>query len=320
MWLTKELSYVDKYLELTEKRPYLHPSFRMPGTITGRLSSKDPNMQQIPKTKDMMKLFVADPGTVWVDLDFSALEPMVTTEFSQDPNMLAIYGNGRPGNDIYLYVGANIPGEMGKKIRATGYDPLNPTKEGLARAKKECKHERSICKVISLACGYGSGVKKVNQILEDDDIFLPWEQVETIHSTYWKVFAGVKQFSRDLQNQLRKNGGFILNGLGRPMAVSSDYEQDCLNRFVQSTGHDILVKYACILERLLSREGIPWKPVIMDFHDSACVSVPEQYGERVAALFLEGVDVLNREIGGSILLRGVPTVGYNLAATKEPES
>lgn len=319
MWAVKELSYIDKYLELTEHRDTIHPSFRTPGTVTGRLSSKEPNMQQIPKSKAMMSLFVARPDTVWVDLDFSALEPVVVTEFSQDPNMLAIYGNGRPANDIYLFVGAHIPG-MAEKILATGYDPYNPTREGLARAKKECKHERSICKTVTLACQYGAGVKKVMQTLENDDIFLPYAEVAKIHSTYWSVFQGVKEFSRELQNQWRINGGYILNGVGRPMSVPGNMTQDLLNRFVQSTGHDILVRYISILTDILDRRQMPWRPIILDFHDATTIEVPEEWAEHTVQVFDLAMVELNNQLQGTIQLRGVPVIGRSLAEVKEPEN
>lgn len=91
-YLLKERGFLEGYLEMTAERPTLHPSFRAPGTVTGRLSSKDPNLQQMPKTKAVMSCFHAPPGKLWVDIDFAALEPMVTTEASGDQNMFAIYG------------------------------------------------------------------------------------------------------------------------------------------------------------------------------------------------------------------------------------
>lgn len=318
-WLVKELSFIEDYIERTETRLTIHPGFRIPGTKTGRLSSKGPNLQQVPKTKRMMELFTARPGRVWVDLDFSALEPVVATEFSEDPNMAAIYGDGRPPNDIYLFVGAHIPG-MRDKILATGYHPFNPTRETLARAKKECKHERSICKTVTLACQYGAGVNKVMQTLENDDIFLPRSDVEKIHSGYWSLFAKVKQLSYDLQRQWQFNGGWIPNGLvGRPMCIPEDSKHDALNRFIQSTGHDILIKYVYILCGELSRQGIDWSPVVMDFHDATTVEVPEADAELTVDIFKWAMDELNRQIGGTITLRGVPVIGRTLADVKEPE-
>jgi DNA polymerase I-like protein with 3'-5' exonuclease and polymerase domains len=314
----KTLSYVDKYLELTTHRTTIHPSFRTPGTITGRLSSKEPNLQQLEKTKAMMSLFRARPGMVWVDLDFSALEPTVLTEFSQDENLLAIYGDSAPKNDIYLYVAASIP-SYSSTIRATGYEPKNPRPEYLARAKQECKAIRSICKTVVLACQYGAGVKKVMQTLEQDDVFLDWEQVEAIHSGYWDVFAKVKDFSRSLFFEWRRNDGYILNGMGRPMCVPEDYNKDLLNRFIQSTGHDILIKYISILTRNLNAANIPWMPIIIDFHDATTVEVPEEYAEKTVQIFQQSMNELNEFLQGTVKLRGVPTVGYNLAEVKEPE-
>jgi hypothetical protein len=318
-WDEKELGYLTDYLERTVTRPSIHPNFRLPGTKTGRLSSSKPNLQQVPKTKAMMSLFKAKPGMILVDLDFSALEPVVTTEFSQDPNMLAIYGDGRPSNDIYLFVASSIPG-YAEKVKAAGYDPYNPTKEGLANAKKLCKAERSVCKTVALACAYGAGVDKVLATLEADDVFLPRDEVEKIHRGYWDLFGEVKQFGRDLQRQWKRNGGYVLNGLGRPMCLPEDYKHDVLNRFIQSTGHDILIQYIYILTNGLTDAGIDWKPWVIDWHDAAAVEVPEHQKDVTIEVYLWALDELNRQLGGQIKLKGVPSWGKTMADIKEPES
>lgn len=314
----KELGYIEDYISRTEFSPTIHPDFRMPGTVTGRLSSSKPNLQQIPKSNAVMSLFTARPGHVWIDLDFSALEPVVATEFSQDANMLRIYGNTAPKNDIYLFVAAHIPG-ISEKVRAAGYDPYKPTPEGLANAKKLCKHERGICKTVVLACQYGAGVNKVQQTLEADNIFLAYEEVEKIHSGYWSLFSGLKAFSKELYFQWKRNGGWILNGTGRPMCVPADMTKDLLNRFVQSTGHDILVKYVRLFIEEMRYRGIPYTPVCLDWHDSCCVEVLEEYREQTAEVFMDSLDELNRQLGGIIKLRGEPDIGRNLADVKKPE-
>lgn len=318
-YMQKELSYIDSYLGLTEVRPTIHPSFRVPGTITGRLSGKEPNLQQIPKSSVIMDLFTARPGHVWIDLDFSALEPTVATEFSGDPNMLAIYGEGRPKNDIYLFVAATVP-IFRERVLATGYDPYNPTPETLARAKKECKHERGICKTVVLACQYGAGVNKVMSTLEADDIFLEYEEVKAVHSGYWETFSVLKEFSKELYWQWVENGGYILNGMQRPMAVPEDFNKDLLNRFVQSTGHDILVKYIRIFTSELDRREIPWEPVVIDWHDSSAIEVPEEFKDRAIEVYLWGLEELNNQLGGNIKLRGTPSYGTTMSSIKEPES
>lgn len=317
-WTLKELSYIDDYLKRIEHRPTLHPSFRLPGTTTGRLSSKDPNLQQVPKSKAVMSLFRARPGHVFVDLDFSALEPVVATEFSQDPNMLFIYGEGASPNDIYLFVAAHIPG-MGEKVRATGYDPYRPTKETLAKAKKECKAIRSIAKTVVLACQYGGGVKRIMEVLEGDNVYLPEEEVRAVWETYWDLFSHIKGFARSLEDEWAQNGGFILNGLGHPMCVDVDYKKDILNRFIQSTGHDILTKYIYIYTNELTRRGIPWKPHVLDWHDASAVEIPKEYLEETIEVYKWGLDELNRQLNGTIRLKGTPSYGETMADIKEPE-
>lgn len=318
--LVKEKGFTTKYLELTSERPTIHASFRTPGTVTGRLSSREPNLQQIPKSKRMMELFIARPGHVWLDLDFSALEPVVTTEYSQDPNLLFIYGDTAPKNDIYLFVGANIPGEIGRKIRGTGYDPYNPTPEALARAKKECKHERGICKTVVLACQYGAGVNKVYNTLEQAEIYLPYEEVEAVWNTYWELFERVRGFSKELYWQWRKQG-YVLNGTGRPMCVLPDDTKDLLNRFVQSTGHDVLQIYIRLFTQELNRREIPWTPVIIDWHDASTIEVPEAYVEQAKEVMGSwALDALNRMLGCNIKLRGEVETALNLAEAKQPEA
>lgn len=317
-WCEKEMSYLVDYAERAVDTATIHPSFRLPGTKTGRLSSKSPNLQQVPKTKAVMNCFTARPGNVLVDLDFSALEPVVATEFSGDRNMALIYGDGRPANDIYLFVGASIPG-MKEKILAAGYHPERPTKEGLARAKKECKHERSICKTVVLACQYGAGVDKVMSTLEQDDVFLPREEVATIHRGYWDLFPDLKNFGRKLGREWERNRGWILNGMGRPMCLTEDYRHDVLNRFVQSTGHDILVRYVWILSQKLNLKGINWKPWVIDWHDAAAVEVPEGSLEETVECYRDALALLNRELGGTITLKGTPSWGRTMADIKEPE-
>jgi hypothetical protein len=88
----KELSYISDYIERVEMRPTIHPSFKMPGTVTGRLAGKAPNLQQLPKTRGTLSGFISRPGHSFVDCDVNALEMVVTAELSQDRNLLALYG------------------------------------------------------------------------------------------------------------------------------------------------------------------------------------------------------------------------------------
>lgn len=315
----KSLSFINRYLELMDehKRSTLHPSFRLPGTITGRLSSNNINVQQIPKTKDMLSLFVSRPGHVFVDLDFQSLEPTVTTEFSKDKNMEMIYGNtASPYQDFYLFIASSIPG-IQDRVRRAGYDPLNPTKEGVANAKKECKADRNVCKSTALGCAYGAGIKKVHQTLEEQGVYLSMDQVATIHTGYWNLFAGVKDYGKSLYFEWKRNKGYIMNGTGRPMSVPEAYNKDLLNRMCQSTGHDCLIKYIRILCNELRQARVPFHPIIMDIHDATTIEVEEKYSQKAVECFNIAMKKLNDELKFSIKLKGTAVIGRNLAEAKE---
>lgn len=248
-----------------------------------------------------------------------ALEPVVTTEYSEDPNLKLIYDTGRPDNDIYLFVLAKSNTPLGAKILATGYNPDNPTKESIARAKKECKHERSIGKTLWLSYQYGAGTNKMHRTLEEQEVFLDWSLVDAIRKGFDTTFAKLKDFARALHYERRRNKGYILNGMGRPMAVPDEFEKDILNRFIQSTGHDVLTTYITLLKRNLDSAGIKWDPIIIDFHDATTVEVDEKDGSRTVEIFNRSMQDLNELLRGTIQLKGVPVIGRNLAEVKEPE-
>jgi DNA polymerase I-like protein with 3'-5' exonuclease and polymerase domains len=318
--LLKENSYVESYISHTENSNTIHPSYRIPGTVTGRVSGKDPNILQAPKTKDVFKLFRAREGHKFLDLDFAALEPNVATELSQCPGMLRVYGpNARP-NDIYLFVGGAVPG-IREKLAAVGYDPDFPTPEAISIAKKELKRERSILKVLHLSAGYGAGVGKIWKTLQMSGVDISFAEVEKIYNSYWELFSGVKEYGERLKKEWRRNGGYVMSGLGIPIAVAEDLLKDVFNRVCQTTGHQILMRYNTIYTNELDRRGIPWSPIIIDWHDASTIEVPDEYVEEAAEVMGPwAVAKLNEELGGMIQLKGEVEIGIDLADVKKPES
>lgn len=315
--LAKELTYVDSYLELL-RGERIHASYRVPGTLTGRLSGKDPNFQQIPTTRGCLGAFIPDTGNVFVDCDINALEQVVLAELSRDPALWSLYGPEAGPNDIYLWVGAQIPA-LAPAIRAAGYDWRNPTPQGIASAKRGAKKERAITKVVVLSSSYGAGPAKIFDSLTLQGVDITFEEVKDIHHSYWEIFAGVTAYQEEKEQEWRANGrGWVLNGAGRPMCVAEEYRKDIVNRICQSTGHDILLRYIQIVASLLAREGIKWYPVIVDFHDEVLLEVAEEHGERVAHLMgVEAFRILNQqELGWDISLKGGATICRSLADAK----
>lgn len=318
----KELSFVVDFIERTQFRSTIHPGFRSPGTVTGRLSGVEPNIQQVPKSRRFLQCLRARPGMVWIDADVTSLEPVVCTELSGDAQLMKVFGPAAPkGSDIYLHTGAGLP-QFREQIVAAGYDPDNLTPEGAAQAKKLCKAIRGICKVLYLSSSYGAGPRKICKTLKMQGVDIDLEQVQELHAQYWEYYQGIKRWEKELKQEHRLNRGYVMNGIGRPIGVHQDADRlkdkrkDMVNRVVQSTGHDILVQYIRILGDTLDDNGIRWKPIIMDFHDEVLVEVEEAQAEDAIDCFNTAVIQLNEQLGGTIPLKINPVVVRTLADAK----
>jgi DNA polymerase-1 len=274
------------------------------------------SLHQLPKSAEFLECFVPDPGHLLVSIDFAALEPKVLAYFSRDRNLLALYGpSASPHQDIYLYNACQM-GDLGKRIRACGYDPNNPTPEAVARAKKECKDDRAVSKLITLAGNYGAGAPKIHKSLLQAGFDVTLKEVYGYHRAFWQAYAGIKLFEKKLQQQWYTNNGVLTNGRGRPLPVDDGSLKDLVNRFTQSTGHDLLRYFLLLLVPQLDLEGITWEPYIEDLHDESILEVPVSCAERTAELMTKTMDKLNEVLQWDVKFTGTPTVGRNLAEIK----
>ena len=175
--LTKELEYVSSYIAMS-KDGRLHPSFRSPGTITGRVAGNTPNLSQVPKKEAVLECFLPDDDTMCIiNADVTALENVVLAEMSRDPALLKLYGPGsNPNSDSYLFNASHMA-PFAARVREY-YDPDCPTPEGLALAKKHCAKERKAAKVClaegTLVRVKGAGWKCIEHVTRKD---LVWDGI-----------------------------------------------------------------------------------------------------------------------------------------------
>lgn len=316
---SKKISFLTKYTELTEHRDTIHASFRLPGAATTRLTSSEPNVHQIAKDRDIMGLFQAREGNLLVDLDFSAVESVIAAELSGDINLKFLFEDPTRLNDSHLFLGAHIPGEIGEKIKASGYDPFNPTPETIANAKKMCKRERQICKTTNYLLQFGGGRNRLKASLEEGGVYLSSEEVDVVYDTYWNLFKTLREYSKDLFFEWKKNGGWISNGMGLPMSILPSDTKDLVSRAVQSTGAALLVTYTRILEKTLDSSGIEWYPYIWNLHDATTIEVRERDAELASKIFADALQELNNMIRGDLNITGKAMVGKTLCDVKEVE-
>lgn len=321
----KVRQFCEQTLSLLTHADTIHPGFRVPGTLTGRLSGRDPNVQQAPADKRYLDCWKARPGFKLVACDVVSLENYVLAEMSRDPALWGLYGpDAMPGQDAYLYNAAQMP-IIGPKIQKTGYDPATATPEQTAAAKKACKVERMIGKTFTLSANYGAGPRKIRDTLRlQAGIDLPLRQVEEMHEGFWDLYSGIQSFQAVLTRLWHKNAGagagagWVLNGIGRPVGCDGEYLKDIVNRVIQSTGHDLLVKKVLISKALLDAAGIEAYPWIVDLHDAEYWEVREDQAEQARELIeKKAYEQLNAWMNSTIKLKGEATLTDTWGGTKE---
>lgn len=299
-----------KQMQTLQRDGILRPGFRTPGTLTGRLGGSKPNIQQMPKDPEFLRVFAARPGYTLVACDVSSLENRVLAELSKDPSLMQLYGpSARVGNDSYLFNGSNMP-IIGPVIRAAGYDPDNWTPESIAAAKKACPKERAIAKQITLAANYGAGPRRIHESVVSEGGTATLEQVQTMHAGFWTLYAGIKEYEAWLRWCWNRNEGWVLNGIGRPIGVDESKSKDLVNRVCQSTGHDCFIRLLLITDRLLKEAGLDAHPWIGDLHDACYYEVRDS--DVAAALDIletKAYSVLNAELQGQVPLSGEAHTG-----------
>lgn len=318
----KELSLIESIRRVSlrneEGQRIYHPSFRVPRTSTGRLGgSGNFNVQNVKKSP-YMHIFKARPGYVVWSFDVASLEQVVLAELSRDPVLWNFYGpDAKPGNCIYLYEGSNYP-VLGEHIRAAGYNPNQWTPESVAKAKKAAKKWRDIAKVFVLSGSYGAGATKVQETLKLGGVDISLEDCQKIIRARRELYSGVKRWEDTLLSQWKNNGGWVLNGIGRPQAIAEDFLKDRVNRTVQSSGHDLLLILVAYLADVVREEGLDAHPWIADVHDATYWEVKEGEAKRFTDIFTAKVlPFVNRYVRAVIPLTGEPAIVRTLGEDKE---
>jgi DNA polymerase I-like protein with 3'-5' exonuclease and polymerase domains len=192
-------TYIDKMDGVVNpKTGRIHCSFNQIGADTGRFSSSDPNMQNIPShNKEIRRMFTAAPGNVLLSSDYSAQEPRITAHLSKDAKMIKAY---KEGKDLYAEMASlafNKPYDECKEFRADG--TKNP----------EGKERRGHAKAIFLGICYGKGVKAIGE-----NLGVSTQKAQQIYDSVLKEFPGLKQLMIDSENMARELG-YVTTILGR---------------------------------------------------------------------------------------------------------
>lgn len=192
-------TYIDKLPNcVNPKDGRIHCSFNQYGADTGRFSSSDPNLQNIPShNKDIRKMFVASDGYVLMSSDYSQQEPKVMTQMCGDPKMIKAYQEGK---DLYAEIAAlsfNTTYENCLEFREDG--TTNP----------EGKNRRSQAKSILLGVLYGRGVPSIAEQLGTTT-----KKAQAIKDSVFKGFPAIPKFEED-SLEMAYEKGYVTTLWGR---------------------------------------------------------------------------------------------------------
>lgn len=265
-------TYIKGWHEKTQDDDRLHGRFRIHGTTSGRLSSAEPNAQQIPKTSvdpNIKKQLVAPKGTLYIASDFSQAELRIMAHLSGDETYLNAFNSGQ---DPHLAIAAtkyHFPYEEALKI----YEDENHPDH------KIWKVRRKQAKQIAFGLIYGIGAKLLAVKLSDpkSGIIVTPEEAQKEMDIFFGQHPKLKTFLKKQEKFLRKNG-YLVSLFGRkrrlPQIYSSDRGEEAyalrlaLNFPCQSAASDMCL-FGSILIYYLMRQGkLPPTKSVCLVHDA----------------------------------------------------
>ena len=269
--LTKlKSTYCDGLLKVVAPDGRIHSSFNQTETRTGRISSTEPNLQNIPVRTDlgreMRRFFIARPGWALVDADYSQIELRVLAHVADDKNMIGAF---RDNDDIHRRTAAQVfhmPEEL--------VTPLM----------------RSRAKAVNFGIVYGIGAFSLSK-----NIHVSVAEAKRYIEDYLAHFSGVDAYMKRVVEEAKENG-YVQTLFGRrrylPELRSSNHnlrafgERVARNMPIQGTAADI-IKIAMIrVQRRLEREKLKAK-LILQVHDELIVEAPRMEAETVSAILTE---------------------------------
>jgi len=263
--LTKlKSTYCDGLLKVIGKDGRIHTSFQMTVTATGRLSSTEPNLQNIPvRTElgaELRKMFVASRGNLLVDADYSQIELRLLAHISGDETMKNAFLHGE---DIHSVTASQVFGV-----------PLADV----------TKLQRSRAKAVNFGIVYGISAFSLAQ-----DIGVYQNEAKKYIDTYLEKYSGVREYMKNIIKKAKADG-FVTTLFGRkrplPELKSANFnmrsfgERVALNTPIQGTAADVIKLAMVNVHNRMEVEGLNAK-LILQIHDELIVECPEGEAEAV---------------------------------------
>ncbi len=264
-------TYVDALPKLINARTgHIHTSFNQTVTATGRLSSSDPNLQNIPVRgedgKEIRRAFIPEPGCLFFSADYSQIELRVMAHLSGDENMIEAF---REGHDIHAATAAKI------------------YKEAIDSVTRD---QRTKAKRANFGIIYGITVWGLA-----DRLNIGRDEARQLIDGYFETFPHVHEYMEQAKETARSQGyvdtlfgrrRYLADINSRNATVRGFAERNAINAPIQGTAADIIKVAMIRIHRRFKAEGVRAK-IILQVHDELNFSVPADEKELVERIVLE---------------------------------
>ncbi|MEA2017726.1 MAG: DNA polymerase I [Campylobacterota bacterium] len=249
-------TYIEPILELGKKNSEhkIYTSFLQTGTATGRLSSKNPNLQNIPVRSEAGRAiregFVASKGYKLVGIDYSQIELRLLAHYSKDPALVEAFVNDK---DIHLQTAVKIFGE------------------------DDAKSKRNIAKSINFGLLYGMGARKLGEQLG-----IPAKEAKIYIDSYFESFDTVKDYLQSIQDNAMQNG-YVKTLSGRKRRfdfenatgmMKATYQRESVNTVFQGSASD-LIKLAMLKIDMKYKNSDDVK-MLLQIHDELIFEIRDE--------------------------------------------
>ena len=269
--LTKlKSTYCDGLLKVVDDDGRVRTTFNMTATVTGRLSSTDPNLQNIPVRRELgteiRRCFKAADGCVFVDADYSQIELRILAHIADDEAMIAAFNSG---DDIHTITASQVFGVPPDEV--TG-------------------DERRRAKAVNFGIVYG-----ISAFSLADDIGVSNAEAKRYIENYLSHYHGIRDYM-ERSRESAKELGYVTTILGRrrylPELQSKNFnlrsfgERAAMNAPIQGSAADV-IKLAMIRVRDRLRREVPEAKLVLQVHDELIVETPEARADEVKRLLCE---------------------------------
>ena len=266
-------TYVETLPKMADSQGRIHTSFVQTGTATGRFSSRDPNLQNIPvrdeEGRRIRSAFTATPGKVLISADYSQIELVLLAHLSQDEGLCSAFNQGV---DVHKATAALIFGVPAQEVTA---------------------EMRRTAKTINFGVMYGMSAFRLS-----NELGIPRGQAQGFIEKYFATYAGISQFKEDMISQAEEKG-FVETLMGRRRYIpainsrnkleKSGAERIAVNTPIQGSAADIVKKAMLAVTDLLKKESCSAQ-LLLQVHDELIFECDQGEADTAAALIRQGME------------------------------